>query len=82
MIFVIVFNLLFVELSPSQGFIFSRFQTSTLSILEMKLCNSLYLLFMKLSWSHDLGCEFNRLAHVDLSFFVLFLIDFVFDFIL
>jgi hypothetical protein len=82
MIFVIVFNLLFVELSPSHGFIFSRFQTSTLSILEMELCNSLYLLFMKLSWSHDLGCGFNRLAHVDLSFFVLFLIDFVFDFIL
>jgi hypothetical protein len=34
---------------------------------------------MKLSWSHVLDREFNRLVYVDFGFFFVFLIDFVIE---
>ena len=52
---------------------FSQFQLLILNMLEMEPRNFFYLFFMKLCRSHDSGCRFNKLVHVDLNcFLVLF----------
>jgi hypothetical protein len=74
---------LFLQVSFLIDFLFYLiFQPSTLDLLEMKLHNFFYLLFINISQSHDLGCGFNKLARVDLGCFFLnlFLIDFFFQF--
>jgi hypothetical protein len=56
------------------------FSISSLNIdmLEIEFFKFFYLLFMKLSWSHDSGRGFNMLAQVDLGYF--FYLFFQFNF--
>jgi hypothetical protein len=61
---------------PVSRIFFSWFQPSTINLLRMEFCIYFFqLLFMKLFWSHELNCEFNKLTWVYSCFF-LFLIDF------
>ena len=51
-------------------------------MLEIEFFKFFYLLFMKLSWSHDSGRGFNMLAQVDLGYFFYLFFQFIFfDFI-
>jgi hypothetical protein len=45
-------------------------------MLEMEFYNFFCFLFINLFWSHDPDNGFNILTRIDLSFFVVFLIDF------
>jgi hypothetical protein len=53
--------------SQEFSFFFYRLQPSTLDILEIELGHIFYLLYMKLSPSHDPRDEFNILVWVDLD---------------
>jgi len=55
------------------------FHLSILSWLKNELHNFFYLLFMRLSWYHDLDYGFSRLIHVDLGRFYAFFISYFFQ---
>ena len=48
-------------------YIISWLQPSILDLLEMKHRDFFYFLFIKLFWSYNIGCGFNKLARVDLN---------------
>jgi hypothetical protein len=67
-----LFNLFSLKLFQSHVFsFFLRFQSSTLDLLKIEFYSLFFFhfLFMKLFWSYDLSCGFNKLARVDLTCF-------------